>query len=311
MMMMMLMNGGHGIIRARQQQALQRWWISVTQHIFIINTAVGSASARQSGATNTQRHCASPPVLLADAVRLSTTARQLEKECIEARRNQQLQHHESSWNSTTCTNNHRQQHHRYYHSSSLPLCSSSYTAAASLLQDHHHTQHSRRYRRCSSSTKNESAEQEEEEKKATVANKDDSSSAGVTLNDIPGSKAGTSRKLAILFTCAICETRSMKKFSESAPVVIVRCPGCQNLHLLVDRLGWFADDEHGKTFDIIQQAAQNNQRKSVNDDGVLELTLEELVGSQEKVQELLLQGENNTTVSPISDDMSEVVKKEE
>ena len=148
-----------------------------------------------------------------------------------------------------------------------------------------------------------------------IQNEDDGSSTIVTLNDIPGSKTGgtNSRKLAIIFTCNVCETRSMKQFSESAPVVIVRCPGCQNLHLLVDRLGWFAndDDAHGKTFDIIQQAAQNNKRKSVNDDGVLELNLEELVGNQEKVQELLLQGENNTTSSPVSNDMSEVVKKEE
>jgi mitochondrial protein import protein ZIM17 len=111
------------------------------------------------------------------------------------------------------------------------------------------------------------------------------------LNDIPGSKAGSSRKLVIVFTCAVCETRSMKQFSESAPVAIVRCPGCQNLHLLVDRLGWFEDDEHGKTFDIIQQV-QNKKSIHTNDDGVLELTLEELVGSKEKVQELL-QGENN------------------
>lgn len=102
--------------------------------------------------------------------------------------------------------------------------------------------------------------------------------------------------MVIIFTCTVCETRSIKQFSESAPVVLVRCPGCQNLHLLVDRLGWFADDEYGKTFDIIQQIQKT--KKSVtndnNDDegGVLELTLEELVGSKDKVDKLL-QGENN------------------
>jgi hypothetical protein len=33
-------------------------------------------------------------------------------------------------------------------------------------------------------------------------------------------------------------------------VVLIRCPGCEALHLMADRLGWFADE--GKTTDVVQ-----------------------------------------------------------
>lgn len=82
-------------------------------------------------------------------------------------------------------------------------------------------------------------------------------------------------KLAILFTCNVCETRSGKKISRQAydnGVVIARCPGCDNLHLIADRLDYFGDDwdiekvmeKHGDSINVIDS----------DDEKVLQLTFD-------------------------------------
>jgi protein import protein ZIM17 len=46
------------------------------------------------------------------------------------------------------------------------------------------------------------------------------------------------------FTCSKCETKQAKTFSKESytqGVVLVRCDGCNNLHLIADNLGWFRD----------------------------------------------------------------------
>eukprot|EP00760_Papus_ankaliazontas_P024642 PhM_4_TR23/c0_g1_i1/m.87049/K17808/ZIM17, DNLZ, Tim15; mitochondrial protein import protein ZIM17 len=55
----------------------------------------------------------------------------------------------------------------------------------------------------------------------------------------------TKGDMMIAFTCAKCETRSVKRFSKHSyykGIVVVQCPGCQGKHLIADHLGWFEDN---------------------------------------------------------------------
>ena len=49
----------------------------------------------------------------------------------------------------------------------------------------------------------------------------------------------------MMYTCKVCETKQTRTFTKQAyeeGVVLVRCEGCNNLHLIADNLGWFEDD---------------------------------------------------------------------
>ena len=60
----------------------------------------------------------------------------------------------------------------------------------------------------------------------------------------PDSKSGT---LMMMYTCAVqgCGSKQARTFSKDSyykGVVLVRCDGCDNLHLIADNLGWFEKD---------------------------------------------------------------------
>jgi mitochondrial protein import protein ZIM17 len=117
---------------------------------------------------------------------------------------------------------------------------------------------------------------------------------------IPGSQTG-GRKLAIVFTCDVCQTRSAKQFTERSylhGVVIVRCPGCQNLHLIADRLGYF-DDGDGSDWDLEKIAKLRGESiRTITDGDVFEaLDLEDLVGRDKMLE---LQNQHQSKPPPSS-----------
>ena len=51
----------------------------------------------------------------------------------------------------------------------------------------------------------------------------------------------------MMYTCAVedCDTKQARVFSKKSyesGVVLLRCEGCNNLHLIADNLGWFEND---------------------------------------------------------------------
>ena len=100
-----------------------------------------------------------------------------------------------------------------------------------------------------------------------------------SVDVIPGSQTG-GRKMAIVFTCKVCNTRSAKQFTEQAynhGVVIVKCPECLNQHLIADRLGFFEDD----SWDIeTAMKASGEKFTTVTNDNVLEVTMKDILGDK-------------------------------
>ncbi|KAE8075777.1 hypothetical protein FH972_014465 [Carpinus fangiana] len=91
-------------------------------------------------------------------------------------------------------------------------------------------------------------------------------------------KASIRHDLAMIFTCKVCETRSVKtvcRESYEKGVVVARCGGCNNLHLIADHLGMFG--EPGSIEEYLAAHGEEVKKGSVD---TLNLTLEDLAGSK-------------------------------
>ncbi|KAF3319894.1 DNL-type zinc finger protein [Carex littledalei] len=90
-------------------------------------------------------------------------------------------------------------------------------------------------------------------------------------------KMSTRHDMAMIYTCMVCETRSMKTASRESyekGVVVTRCPGCNNLHLIADRLGWFG--EPGSVEDFLAVRGEEVKKGSVD---TLNFTLDDFTGT--------------------------------
>ncbi|KAF8403089.1 hypothetical protein HHK36_011183 [Tetracentron sinense] len=101
-------------------------------------------------------------------------------------------------------------------------------------------------------------------------------SSAVKYTAMSNLKTSTRHDLVMIFTCKVCETRSVKtvcRESYEKGVVVARCGGCTNLHLIADRLGWFG--EPGSVEDLLASRGEEVKKGSLD---TLNLTLEDLAG---------------------------------
>lgn len=86
-------------------------------------------------------------------------------------------------------------------------------------------------------------------------------------------------KMKLLFTCKKCNTRNSKLISKLAynkGVIIVRCDGCKNNHLIADNLGWFKDIHNGINIERLMASQGETVRKITNDmEGYFEIVANE------------------------------------
>ncbi|KAM1708012.1 hypothetical protein ACFX15_001015 [Malus domestica] len=103
-------------------------------------------------------------------------------------------------------------------------------------------------------------------------------SSDAKFADASTQKISPRHDLAMLFTCNVCETRSMKTCSRESyeqGVVVARCGGCNNLHLIADHLGYF-----GQPSSIEQFLAARGEEVKKGSADTLNLTLEDIAGKK-------------------------------
>ena len=101
--------------------------------------------------------------------------------------------------------------------------------------------------------------------------------------------AQLSGKLHLAFTCKRCQTRNSKIITKHAyekGIVIVRCDGCQNNHLIADNLGWFGSADSPRNIEyIMKQKGETVRRVRDNSEGYFEvLAQEEILQIQQRIK---------------------------
>ncbi|XP_053594274.1 DNL-type zinc finger protein [Microplitis demolitor] len=71
-------------------------------------------------------------------------------------------------------------------------------------------------------------------------------------------------RLLIEFTCKKCDFRSSKTISKLAykkGIVIIRCDGCKNNHLIADNLGWFGENNKPQNIEKLMKLKGETVRR--------------------------------------------------
>lgn len=119
-------------------------------------------------------------------------------------------------------------------------------------------------------------------------------------DEIKGAKKGDSARMIISFECSKCNTRNTKMCTKRAyekGLVVIRCDGCDALHLIADNLGWFDKDKKTNIEEILKERGETATK----------LSLEDLL----KYGEAKLSNESKNTLSESNIVSMENIEKEE
>jgi hypothetical protein len=72
----------------------------------------------------------------------------------------------------------------------------------------------------------------------------------------------------------------MSKQAYTKGLVLARCPGCQNLHLIADNLGYFSD----RRVNLETLMAEKGEEITKIDDGTWEISPDTVMGKSQSVQ---------------------------
>eukprot|EP01156_Anaeramoeba_ignava_P003873 Anaeramoba_ignava/a225193_42.p1 GENE.a225193_42~~a225193_42.p1 ORF type:complete len:274 (-),score=69.38 a225193_42:69-890(-) len=122
-------------------------------------------------------------------------------------------------------------------------------------------------------------------------------SSSIEKGNLNQENSKTKSQMFIIFTCKKCSKRSGHTISELAynkGVVIIRCPRCQNLHLIADNLGWFANlDEKERNIEEILKKKGEKVKKITND--LIEIDPESII-TEKTDKKILIENHSQNSI---------------